>query len=662
MSYHTRIADYFFVASVTVDKSNLEQENPDPVVLDRFPEEDYEDLPFTENAEFFCLPEGARIEHREAERRKPYVFTFCFTQSDGSQSYGTSLVFYELLKIDGEECYNKYNQELYVPKALCILSLKPFFSCHTAFLKALFRKAVISDDQNDDISEMISESETRRFTLSRASSFSQRRSVRAAPLSQSPIERDIRYYVEALPFYTPGVALTVPVAGSRVELRCPPANCLPFCDPLCLRALLQCMSLRHVETILCTLLTDGKVLMHSRNKYQLTLCGTALLALLAPLRYALTFIPLLPAPLIDYIEAPTPFLVGLFSDTFSLHSLRADETLIVHLDYDKITFPAGVVAAVPELPFADLFDETPPLAYSVVDTDRPDSRNARFVRFTVTAGPGPLGAAFRQEWRAIEAPAGIPRMERVTVLDANRADFRHGVLGPHVSHNALLSQSPAVLQVNEVPVVGVSLKRVAMTMASAPRPMTLLMQVGCPGQSSLSLDSRGGDAVEDSFQYFEEIRIRFFLFFVMLFRDLPRFLSESGFDVAGFVGSQPASWRRFAEEFAGTQVFEGLRMALADRTAGKAPRSAAEAEAREVWSLLEQCAEVLREEGEDEEALRRGAERIRGYLHPRNWKLKMVTLTGVETAPWMSEVPRDGSVFPRLEKKLFGEKMVRMEV
>lgn len=33
-------------------ESNLEQENPDPVVLDRFPEEDYEDLPFTENAEF----------------------------------------------------------------------------------------------------------------------------------------------------------------------------------------------------------------------------------------------------------------------------------------------------------------------------------------------------------------------------------------------------------------------------------------------------------------------------------------------------------------------------------------------------------------------------------------------------------------------------------
>ena len=70
----------------------------------------------------------------------------------------------------------------------------------------------------------------------------------------------------------------------------------------------------------------------------------------------------------------------------------------------------------------------------------------------------------------------------------------------------------------------------------------------------------------------------------------------------------------------------------------------------------------MREEGEGEEALRRGAERIRGYLHPRNWKLKTVTMPGVEAAAWSSEVPRDGRVFPRLEKKLFGEKMVRMEV
>lgn len=68
-------------------------------------------------------------------------------------------------------------------------------------------------------------------------------------------------------------------------------------------------------------------------------------------------------------------------------------------------------------------------------------------------------------------------------------------------------------------------------------------------------------------------------------------MTETGFDRTGFVGSQPASWRRFVEEFTGTQVFEGLRMTLANRTAGEASRSAAEEESRAVWSLLEQVEE-----------------------------------------------------------------------
>ena len=101
------------------------------------------------------------------------------------------------------------------------------------------------------------------------------------------------------------------MAGSRVELRCPPANCLPFCDPLCLRALLQCMSLRHVETILCTLLTDGKVLMHSRNVVILSrgdveIPADTLRDRIACAACAVALRPLLPAPLIDYIEVASP--------------------------------------------------------------------------------------------------------------------------------------------------------------------------------------------------------------------------------------------------------------------------------------------------------------------------------------------------------------------
>lgn len=43
---------------VVIVDDNVEGENPNPVVLDRFPEEDYEDLPFTENAEFVRFQPG----------------------------------------------------------------------------------------------------------------------------------------------------------------------------------------------------------------------------------------------------------------------------------------------------------------------------------------------------------------------------------------------------------------------------------------------------------------------------------------------------------------------------------------------------------------------------------------------------------------------------
>ena len=117
----------------------------------------------------------------------------------------------------------------------------------------------------------------------------------------------------------------------------PPRDRLPFCDQLCLQNLFHCLSIPHIQQILAVLLLDGKVVIHSQNKYQLTLCSTALLSLLKPVHYTLTYIPLLPPQLIDYIEAPTPFLIGLHSGTFTSNQEEEDlQCLLVHLDYDKV--------------------------------------------------------------------------------------------------------------------------------------------------------------------------------------------------------------------------------------------------------------------------------------------------------------------------------------
>lgn len=91
----------------------------------------------------------------------------------------------------------------------------------------------------------------------------------------SPIERYIRYYIEALPYYKPGYSIQVcliithhhqiPLFEQDIKLICPPPDCLPFCDSICMRSLLNCLSISHITQIISTLLSDGKVLMHSRN-------------------------------------------------------------------------------------------------------------------------------------------------------------------------------------------------------------------------------------------------------------------------------------------------------------------------------------------------------------------------------------------------------------
>ena len=117
---------------------------------------------------------------------------------------------------------------------------------------------------------------------------------------------------------------------------------------------------------------------------------------------------------------------------------------------------------------------------TILDTDKPDSQMAAYCTFSLTLGPGPLGVKLRQEARQLEysKPGVPPVFERIVYIDSKDADLRQGVLGRHIPECMLLSQNPAILQINDIPVVGLSLKRTAIILASAPRPLTLVLQVG----------------------------------------------------------------------------------------------------------------------------------------------------------------------------------------
>ena len=83
--------------------------------------------------------------------------------------------------------------------------------------------------------------------------------------------------------------------------------------------------------------------------------------------------------------------------------------------------------------------------------------------------------------------------------------------------------------------------------------------------------------------------------------------------------SLPSSSQSFASQFVTTQIFE-------QQANGEAPRNEEEAETYGLWSLMEQCIDVLNEE----EELEKGVERVHNYLHPKNWRLQSVHLPVID--------------------------------
>jgi len=61
-------------------------------------------------------------------------------------------------------------------------------------------------------------------------------------------------------------------------------------------------------------LSDIKILFFSKSYWKLTEACKAVESLLFPLKYCYTFIPVLPFDLIEILDAPTPFIIGVHSD------------------------------------------------------------------------------------------------------------------------------------------------------------------------------------------------------------------------------------------------------------------------------------------------------------------------------------------------------------
>ena len=87
--------------------------------------------------------------------------------------------------------------------------------------------------------------------------------------------------------------------------------------------------------LLSAMLTESKILLHSDDTSNVSLVAEVATALLYPFSWSLPYIPILPFAMMEFIEAPMPYLVGIPSCNYKmLDPFVLEEVVVIDLDRD----------------------------------------------------------------------------------------------------------------------------------------------------------------------------------------------------------------------------------------------------------------------------------------------------------------------------------------
>ncbi|XP_078663873.1 DENN domain-containing protein 5A-like isoform X11 [Branchiostoma floridae x Branchiostoma belcheri] len=334
----TRFADYFVVCGLDVasglEPDQLQAHNLQLTPLERsynskvlahYPE-NVAWNPFDESAVgMLCLPKGLSF-RTENEKRETRFHSFIITREDGSRTYGTSFTFYEKV-VDKQICeamqtlfamhkaelsnrqsrtvfplmdrtppeigdeneryvprtYDITSDVLYVTKSICLITPLPFIQACKKFLSQLY-EAISSPSQ--------------------------------PPL---PVESYVYNILYEVPLPPPGRSLQFNAAKGAVTCHRPSANELPLFD-FHIREMFTLLGVDSVLQLWTCALLEKHILLYSQDYHRLMLLAESLSVLLFPFTWQHVYVPILPASLLHFLDAPVPYIMGLH------HSGRDDRS------------------------------------------------------------------------------------------------------------------------------------------------------------------------------------------------------------------------------------------------------------------------------------------------------------------------------------------------
>nr|XP_043631013.1 DENN domain and WD repeat-containing protein SCD1 [Erigeron canadensis] len=229
----------------------------------------------------------------------PRSYPIVLTEGDGSKIYVYCIAFRDPVCDDIAEAYH-IPANSFADKCICLVSRAPSFHILREVLEEIYLLCFSSSG------------------------------------SCKPLWDVIAHIVSNVPLPTPGKERVLfAIENSLLSVDFPSKDGLPHAD-ISFQPLMQCLDVDNFIKLFTAVLIERRVLLRS-NKYSLlTLASEAICHLIYPFRWQHVYIPLLFFSGVDYIDAPTPYMMGLPSGVDTT-GLSMDGVVVVDLEHNCIT-------------------------------------------------------------------------------------------------------------------------------------------------------------------------------------------------------------------------------------------------------------------------------------------------------------------------------------
>ena len=240
-----------------------------------------------------CLPDGLHLKRTPfPEDDRPEFHSFLITKEDGSRIYGCALSFYEVCTdqklleaitshqqitenaLIVSESDEKRGGSLCVQKCICLTSSFPHVSPLKQYLIQLHRTTIGGE----------------KLSI--------------------PFEMYLTNLLYDVPAPLPGKSIQFHAPLSKLTCKMPGILEFPLCD-YSLLSLIQKIGLKNLVKVLTCMLLEHQLLITSESYSELMECSEWLTALLCPFTWQHVYVPILPASLHMFLDAPVPYIMGI---------------------------------------------------------------------------------------------------------------------------------------------------------------------------------------------------------------------------------------------------------------------------------------------------------------------------------------------------------------